>query len=76
MARGIDGVPVGRDVLVRSMPVWRGRNELRGEPQVSWWGRIGRNRTDDRSLAPSTERETEEVKEGNQARRRREGHAP
>lgn len=71
MARGIDGVPVGRDVLVRS--TWRGRNELRGEPRVPWWGRVGRNRMD--SLAPST-RETEEVKEGNQARRRREGHAP
>lgn len=51
-------------------------NELRGEPQVSWWGRVRRNRMGDRSLARSlNERETEEVKEGNQARRRREGHA-
>lgn len=38
MARGIDGGPVGRDALVRSMSTWRGWNELRGEPQVSWWG--------------------------------------
>lgn len=81
MARGIDGGPLGRDALVRSMPTWRGRNELRGEPQVEWWGGVGRNEMDDRSLPPSTrekerERETEEVKEGNQARRRREGHAP
>lgn len=75
MARGIDGGPVGRDALVRSMSTWRGWNELRGEPQVSWWGRVGRNGMGDRSLAPSA-RETEEVKEGNQARRRREGHAP
>lgn len=75
MARGIDGGPVGRDALVRSMPTWRGWNELRGELQVAWWGGVGRNGMGDRSLAPST-RETEEVKEGNQARRRREGHAP
>lgn len=58
MARGIDGGPVGRDALVRSMPAWRGWNELRGEPQVSWWGRVGRSGMGDRSLAlPRRERE-------------------
>lgn len=87
-AREIDGDPVGRDALVHSMPTWRGPNELRGEPRhcsgavLVERGERERSEMDDRSLARSRrksererERKTEEVKEGNQARRRREGHA-
>lgn len=75
MARGIDGGPFGRDALVRS--IWRGWNELRGVSH-RYRGGVALGETEWMtacSLAPST-RETEEVKEGNQARRRREGHAP
>lgn len=64
MARGIDGGPVGRDALVRSMSTWRGWNELRGEPQVTWWGRVGRNGMGDRSLAPSTRERPRRLKRG------------
>jgi len=75
VARGIDGGPVGRDALVRSMPIWRGWNELRGVSRRFRGGAaLEETRWVSRSLASS--RETEEVKEGNQARRRREGHAP
>lgn len=82
-AREIDGGPVGRDALVRSTTTWRGPNELRGEPRhcsgVVLDGEGGREARWVIALSFSSqrerERETEEVKEGNQARRRREGHA-
>lgn len=80
-AREIDGDPVGRDALVRSTPTWRGPNKLRGEHGIVvgsafGWEREGEKRDDYSLVLKEKERETEEVKEGNQARRRREGHAP